>query len=95
LQFPVRLVFEISINKSQGSLLSTAEWIWDRHVSLTDNFMLLAQGWVHPRIYLFLLLEMKLKMLFIIKFWVKLIIYWICKTFCFIICILTLLNTSK
>jgi ATP-dependent DNA helicase PIF1 len=27
LQFPVRLVFEISINKSQGSLLSTAEWI--------------------------------------------------------------------
>jgi hypothetical protein len=36
--------------------------------------MLLAQGWVHPRIYLFLLLEVKLQMLFIIKFWVKLII---------------------
>jgi hypothetical protein len=35
----------------RGSLLSTTKWIWDRHVSLADNFMLLAQGWVDPRIY--------------------------------------------
>jgi hypothetical protein len=74
LRFPVILAFAITINKSQGSLVSTAGWIWDRHVSLTDNFMLLAQGWVHPRIYLFSLHKVKLKMLFVIKCWVKLII---------------------
>jgi hypothetical protein len=65
LQFPVKLAFVITIDKAQGQ---SAEQIQDRHISLTDNFMLLAQGWVNPRIYLFLLLEVKLKILFITKY---------------------------
>jgi hypothetical protein len=32
LQFPVRLASQSRSTSHKGSLLSTVEWIWDRHV---------------------------------------------------------------
>ena len=69
LQFPVRLAFLITINKSQGQSIEYCE------VDLRSPCFSHGQFYVAcPRIYLFLLLEVKLKMLFIIKFCVKLIL---------------------
>jgi ATP-dependent DNA helicase PIF1 len=67
LHFPVRLAFAITINKSQGQSIKYCAVDLRSPCFSHGQLYVVAQGWIHPRIYLFLLLEMKLKILFMIK----------------------------